>query len=85
MQDLHPPGPTTQILVCQMPVAQCQGLRRRDHRTEHKGHTSNPRTDIKIPDPALNQTRAARTLPTTPRRRTEKNNLEYFKICLSIH
>ena len=39
--------------------AQCQGLHRRQHRTEHsKGHTPNPRTEIKIPDPAGNRTRA---------------------------
>ena len=34
--------------------AHCQGLRRRQHRTEHKGHTPNPRIGIKIPDPAGN-------------------------------
>ena len=37
-----------------------------------KGHTPNPRTEIKIPDTAENRTRAAGlqagTLPTTPRR-----------------
>ena len=55
--------------------AQCQGLRRRQHRTEQKGHAPNPRTEIKIADPAGNRTRAAPpgwkagTLPTTPRRR----------------
>ena len=38
---------------------QCQGLRRRQHRTEHKEHTPNPRTEIKIPDPAGNRTRTA--------------------------
>ena len=36
-----------------------------------KGYTSNPRTEIKIPDPAGNQIQAVRleagTLPTTPR------------------
>ena len=55
--------------------AQCQGLRRRQHWIEHdKGHTPNPRTEIKIPDPAGNRTRAAApgwkagTLPTTLRR-----------------
>ena len=37
--------------------AQCQG--RRQHRTEHKGLTPNPRTEIKIPHPAGNRTRAA--------------------------
>ena len=35
--------------------AQCQGLCQRQHRTEHKGHTPNPRTEIKIPDPAGNR------------------------------
>ena len=40
--------------------AQCQGLRQRQHRTEHKGHTPNSRTEIKIPDPAGNRIRAAR-------------------------
>ena len=35
-------------------LAQCQGLRQRQHRTEHKGHTPNPRTEIKIPDLAGN-------------------------------
>ena len=35
-------------------TAQCQGLRRRQHRTEHR-----QRTEIKIPDPAVNRTRAA--------------------------
>ena len=53
--------------------AQCQGLRRRQHRIEHKGHTPNPRTEIKIVDPAGNRARAAGwkewTLPITPRRR----------------
>ena len=39
--------------------AQCQGFRRRQHRTEHKGHTPNLRTEIKIPDPAGNRTRVA--------------------------
>ena len=39
--------------------AQCQGLRRRQHRTEHKEDTPNPRTEIKIPDPAGNRTRVA--------------------------
>ena len=39
--------------------AQCQGLCRKQHRTDYKGHTPNPRTEIKIPDPAVNQTRAA--------------------------
>ena len=40
--------------------AQCQGLRRRQHRTEQdKGHTPNPRTEIKIPDPAGNRIWAA--------------------------
>ena len=39
--------------------AQCQGLRRRQHRTEYKGHSPNPMTEIKIPDPAGNRTRAA--------------------------
>ena len=40
-----------------------------------KGHTPNPRTEIKIPDPAGNRIRAAApgwkagTLPTTPGRR----------------
>ena len=32
-------------------------LRRRQHRTEHKGDTPNPRTEIKIPDTAGNRTR----------------------------
>ena len=36
-----------------------QGRRRRQHRTEHKGYTPNPRTEIKIPDPVLNRTRVA--------------------------
>ena len=37
------------------------------------GHTPNPRTEIKIPDPAGNRTRVwkAGTLPTTPRRRID--------------
>ena len=39
--------------------AQCKSLRSRQHRTEHKRHAPNPRTEIKIPDPAGNQTRAA--------------------------
>ena len=39
--------------------AQCQGLRWRQHTTEQKGHTPNPRTEIEIPDPAGNRTRAA--------------------------
>ena len=30
----------------------CQGLRRRQHRTEHKGHTPNPRIGIKSPHPS---------------------------------
>ena len=38
-----------------------------------KGHTPNPRTEIKIPDPAWNRNRPpgwkVGTLPTTPRRR----------------
>ena len=38
--------------------AHCQGLRRRQHRTEHKGHTPNPRIGIKIPHPAGNLTLA---------------------------
>ena len=37
---------------------QCQGLRRKQHRTKHR-HTPNPRTEIKIPDPAGNRTWAA--------------------------
>ena len=40
-------------------LPECQGLRRRQHRTEHKGHTPNSRTEIKIPDPAGNRTWAA--------------------------
>ena len=36
-----------------------------------KGHTSNPRTEIKIPDPVGNRTRAAAP-PTTPRRRSDR-------------
>ena len=32
--------------------AQCQGHRQREHRTEHKGHTPNPRIEIKILDPS---------------------------------
>ena len=32
---------------------------RRQHRTEHKGHTPSPRIEIEIPDPAGNRTRAA--------------------------
>ena len=39
--------------------AQCQGLRRRQHRTEHNGHMPKPRIGIKIPDPAGNRTQAA--------------------------
>ena len=39
--------------------AQFQGLRQRQHRTEHKGHTPNPRTEIKIPDPTGNRSRTA--------------------------
>ena len=39
--------------------AHCQGLRRRQHRTEHKGHTRYPRIGIKIPNPAGNRTRDA--------------------------
>ena len=39
--------------------AQFQGLCRRKHRTEYKGHTPNPRTEIKISDPAGNRIRAA--------------------------
>ena len=31
----------------------------RQHKTEHKGHTPYPRTEIKVPDPARNRTRAA--------------------------
>ena len=39
--------------------AQCQGLRRRQQRKENRQrHTSNPRTEIKILDPAGNRTRA---------------------------
>ena len=38
--------------------AQCQGLRRRQHRTQHI-HTPNPRIGIKVPGPAGNWTRAA--------------------------
>ena len=41
------------------PPCICQGLRRRQHRTEHKGHTPNPRIGIKIPDPARNRTPVA--------------------------
>ena len=37
---------------------QCQGLRRRQHRIEHKVNTLNPRIVIKIPDLAANRTRA---------------------------
>ena len=41
-----------------------------------KEHTPNPRTEIKIPDPAGNRNRAAEleagTLPMTPRRRINK-------------
>ena len=53
---------------------QCHGLRRRQHRTEHKGHTPNPRTEIKIPGPPTEIEPGppgwkAGTLPTTPRRR----------------
>ena len=39
--------------------AQCQGLRRRQHKTEHKGDTLDPRTGIKIPDLVGNRSRAA--------------------------
>ena len=39
--------------------AHCQGLRRRQHRTEHKGNTPNPRTEIKILYPTGNRTLAA--------------------------
>ena len=39
--------------------AQCQGHLRRQHKTENKGHTPSPRTQIKIPHSAGNGTRAA--------------------------
>ena len=46
-----------------------------------KGHTSNPGTEIKIPDPAGNRTRAARRVGRQglyrPRPATE-----YFEICI---
>ena len=40
--------------------AQCQGLLRIQHSTEHNGHAPNPRTEIKILDPAGNRARARR-------------------------
>ena len=45
--------------MCIVWSAQCPGLRRRQHRIEHKEYTPNLRTEIKIPDPAGNRTRAA--------------------------
>ena len=39
--------------------AQCQGSRRRHHRTEHEGQKPNSRVGIKFPDPAGNRTWAA--------------------------
>ena len=41
--------------------AECQGHRKRQHRTEHKVHTPSPRIEIKIPEPAGIRTRAAGT------------------------
>ena len=37
----------------------CQCQRQRQYRTEHKGHTPNPRIEIKICHPAGNRTRTA--------------------------
>ena len=58
--------------------AQCQGLRRRQHRREHKGHTPNPRTEIKIPgiEPGPPGWKAG-TLTTTLRRRM---SITYLKL-----
>ena len=44
-----------------------------------KGHTLNPRTEIKIPNRAGNRTRVAGTLPTTPRRRVIQNQNIIFQ------
>ena len=52
--------------------AQCQGHRWRQHRTEHKEHPPSPRIEMKISDPAGNQTPVG-TQPTTPRRETAPN------------
>ena len=35
--------------------AECQDLCKRHHKNEHKGHTTNSRLEIKIPDPAGNR------------------------------
>ena len=40
-------------------LAQCQGLRQRQHRTEHKRHSPIARIEFEIPDLAGNLTRAA--------------------------
>ena len=40
-------------------LAECQDHRQIQRRTKCKGYTPNPRTEIKIPDPAWNRTRAA--------------------------
>ena len=39
--------------------AECQGLRQRQHKTEHKGHTHSSRIEIKISDPAGKLSQAA--------------------------
>ena len=49
---------TEGLVSLNMQSAKCQGHRRRQHRTEHR-HTPNLRTEIEIPDPAGNRTRAA--------------------------
>ena len=54
-----------------------------------KGHTPNPRTEIKIPDPAGNRTRAAGleagTLPTTAWRRIKILHISSIKIIKFWH
>ena len=49
-----------------------------------KGHTANPKTEIKIPDPGIEPGPPgwkAGTLPTMPRRRTENMSVTHTVVC----
>ena len=54
IRQIHKGGPP-----CNLLSVECQGRQKRRLRIEHKGYIPNHKTEIKIPDPVGNRTRAA--------------------------
>ena len=59
--------------------AEYQGLLQKQHRTEHKGHTFNPRIGIQIPGPAGSRNQTSELELRDSAKKDDNKNLIFFR------